>query len=234
MAVTSAKSSRSKSKNDSPKVITLEMMRKEFYSAVVADALDSLGFTRQSPRVPLPPLTGTQKIIGRCKTTLWVDMAHVDPNPYDLELIAVDSCKKDDIVIAAAGGSVRSGIWGELLSTAASNRGCVGGIIDGGVRDVAKMTKMGFPIFARSTIVYDSQNRQRVVDMDVTVEIDGVRFAPGDLVIADVDGVVVVPQEVEQEAVRRAWNKVHAENITRDAIKAGMKAVDAYKKYGVL
>lgn len=234
MAVTSAKTSRQKSKNDSPKVITLDMMRKEFYSAVVADALDSLGFTRQSPRVPLPPLTGTQKIVGRCKTTLWVDMAHVDPHPYDQELIAVDSCKKDDIVIAAAGGSIRSGIWGELLSTAARNRGCVGGIIDGGVRDVAKMTKMGFPIFARSTNVYDSQNRQRVVDMDVNVEIDGVRFAPGDLVIADVDGVVVVPQEVEQEAVRRAWNKVHAENITRDAIKAGMKAVDAYKKYGVL
>ena len=59
-------------------------------------------------------------------------------------------------------------------------------------------------------------------------------FSPGDLVIADGDGVVVVPQRVEAEVVRRAWEKVHAENITRDAIRAGMKAQAAYDKYGVL
>jgi 4-hydroxy-4-methyl-2-oxoglutarate aldolase len=98
------------------------------------------------------------------------------------------------------------------------------------------MRAMKFPVFARGTCVYDSLNGQRVVDVDVEVELDEVRFVPGDLVIADVDGVVVVvvPQRVEAEAVRRAWEKVHAENVTRDAIKGGMKAVDAYKKYGVL
>jgi regulator of RNase E activity RraA len=68
----------------------------------------------------------------------------------------------------------------------------------------------------------------------VRVEIDEVSFSPGDLVFADVDGVVVVPQEIEHQAIDRAWNKVHDENITRDAIRAGMKAADAYKKYGVL
>jgi regulator of RNase E activity RraA len=102
------------------------------------------------------------------------------------------------------------------------------------VRDVAKMRAMQFPVFARGTCVYDSLHRQRVVDVDVPVELDGVRFSPGDLVIADVDGVVVVPREIEAEAVRRAWEKVHAENVTRDAIRGGMKATDAYKKYGVL
>jgi 4-hydroxy-4-methyl-2-oxoglutarate aldolase len=214
--------------------ITLEMMRAELYSAVVCDALDSLGYTRQSPRVELRPMTGVRKLIGRCKTTLWADMAHVDPNPYELELIAVDGCKPDDVMIAAAGGSMRSGIWGELLSTAARNSGCIGTVVDGAVRDVEKMTGMGFACFARATCLYDSQNRQRVIDIDVPVEIDGVRFAPGDLVVADTDGVVVVPQEIEREAIRRAWEKVHAENITRDAIKGGMKAVAAYKKYGVL
>jgi 4-hydroxy-4-methyl-2-oxoglutarate aldolase len=214
--------------------ITIEMIRRELYSAVVADALDALGYTHQSPRVQLPPLTGVEKLVGRCRTTLWADMAHADPQPYELELRAVDACRADDVLIAAAGGSMRSGIWGELLSTAARNGGCVGAIVDGAVRDVTKMRAMGFGIFARGTCVYDSMNRQRVVDIDVPVEIDGVRFSPGDLVIADVDGVVVVPQAVEKEAIRRAWEKVHAENVTRDAIKAGMKAVAAYEKYGVL
>ena len=157
-----------------------------------------------------------------------------DPRPYELELAAVDSCRPDDVLIAAARGSMRSGIWGELLSTAAKNQGCIGAIVDGAVRDVAKMRQMGFAVFACGTCVYDSQNRQRVIDVDVPVEIDGVTFSPGDLVFADLDGVVVVPRAIEEKAIRAAWDKVHAENVTRDAIKKGMKAVAAYEKYGVL
>lgn len=215
-------------------MITLEMMRRELYCAVVCDALDAIGYRHQSPRVPIVKFSGSEKLVGRCKTTLWADMAHDDPHPYDLELKAVDSCRPDDVLIAAAGGSMRSGIWGELLSTAAKNSGCIGAIIDGAVRDISKMQAMGFTVYARGMCMYDSLNRQRVIDADVPVEIDGVRFAPGDLVMADADGVVVVPRAIEDQVIRRAWEKVHAENITRDAIKDGMKAVAAYEKYGVL
>ncbi|MEI8019836.1 MAG: RraA family protein [Schlesneria sp.] len=214
--------------------ITLAMMRESLYSAVVSDALDGLGYKRQSPRLSLRPYTTSGLLVGRCKTTLWVDMAHVDPHPYELELKAVDECQTDDVLIAAAGGSVRSGIWGELLTTAALNRGCVGAIVDGAIRDVSKIRALNFPVFARSTCVYDSLNRQRVVDIDVPIELDGVHFHPGDLVFADEDGVVVVPQIVEQEAIRRAWDKVHAENIVRDSIRNGLKAAEAFAKYGVL
>src|SRR6478672_2110178 len=209
------------------------MMRETLYSAVVCDALDSLGYTNQSPTVHLKPFTGATKLVGRCKTTLWAEMAHPDPKPYELELIAVDGCRPDDVLIAAASGSLRSGVWGELLSTAARNAGCVGVIVDGAVRDTRQMRQMGFPCFARGTIVYDSKDRQRVIDLDVPVEIDGVRFAPGDLVIADADGVVVVPRAAEAGVVRRAWEKVHAENRVRDAIKGGMKATTAFETFGV-
>ncbi len=220
--------------NDNPAEITLPMIREHLYSAVVSDALDGLGYPNQSPRIALPPITIDVTLVGRAKTTLWADMAHEDPQPYALELQAVDSCRPDDVFVAAAGGSWRSGVWGELLSTAARNSGCVGAVIDGAVRDVAKMRAMRFPVYARGTCVYDSQNRQRVIDVDVPVQIDRVPIHPGDLIIADEDGIVVVPQAVEQQVIQAAWNKVHAENITRDAIKNGMKAVDAYKKYGVL
>lgn len=218
----------------SPAEITLPMMRQHLYSAVVSDALDALGFKNQSPRLAFIPYTGSDLLVGRCKTTLWVDMAHVDPRPYELELQAVDACQPDDVLIAAAGGSCRSGIWGELLTTAARNQGCAGAVIDGAIRDVSKIRAMSFPVYARSTCVYDSLNRQRVVDVDIPVEIGGVEFDPGSLVFADEDGVVVVPREVEVEAIRRAWEKVHAENVVRDSIRGGMKAVDAFVKYGVL
>jgi regulator of RNase E activity RraA len=214
--------------------ITLAMMREKLTAAVVCDALDAMGFRRQSPRIQLRPLTVLGVLVGRCKTTLWADMAHPDPRPYELELQAVDGCRPDDVLVCAAGGSVRSGVWGELLTTAARNAGCVGVVVDGSVRDVSRMRQVGFPVFARGTCVYDSKDRQRVIDLDVPVEIDGVVFEPGVLVIADEDGVVVVPREAEAEVVRRAWEKVHAENEVRDAIRAGMKATEAFDRYGVL
>ena len=214
--------------------ITLTMMRESLYAAVVSDALDSLGLRNQSPRVELRPYASESLLVGRCKTTLWADMYHQDPNPYELELQAVDSCQADEVIIAAAQGSLHSALWGELLSTASRNTGCIGAVVDGAVRDVAQIREMGFPVFARGTSVYDSQDRQRVIDVDVPVEIAGVQFCAGDLIFADVDGIVVVPQPFEQEAIRRAWDKVHAENRTRDAIRSGMKATDAYEKYGVL
>lgn len=217
---------------------TLADMRAQLYTAVVCDALDQVGLRNQSPRVSLSQLTHTSHrgtiLVGRCKTTLWADMAHEDPRPYELELQAVDSCRPDEVMIAAAGGSIRSGIWGELLTTAALNRGCIGAIVDGAVRDIAKIDAMDFPVFARATCIYDSLHRQRVIDVDVPVEIDGVLCSPGDLVFADRDGIVVVPQSVEQKVIELAFAKVTGENKVRDAIRQGMSAVDAYRTFGIL
>jgi regulator of RNase E activity RraA len=209
-------------------------LRGGLYTAVVADVLDSLGFRRQAVMCPLPPQSGQGLLVGRAKTTLWEEIDAVDPKPYELELAAVDGCRADDVLVAAAGGSMKSGIWGELLSTAARNAGCAGAIVDGAVRDVAKMHEMGFRVFARGTCPLDSLHRQRVTAMDVEVEIGGVRIAPGELLFADLDGVVVVPRAIEVEALAKAWEKVTAENRVRDEIRAGSKAGEVFRKYGVL
>ena len=203
--------------------------------ALLCDALDAVGFGFQSPRLQLAPLTvKSGLLIGRAKTTLWTEMAHVDQEPYKLELAAIDSTQPDDVIVCAASGSMRSGIWGELLSSAARNCGCAGVIVHGAVRDVEKMRAMNFPVFASGKSPYDSRNRQRVVDYDVTLEIGGVRIAPGDLIAADEDGIVVVPQSVETQVVQLAWDKVHAENQVRDAVIGGMSATEAFDTFGVL
>ncbi len=214
--------------------ITLDMIRERRDSAVICDALDQHGYHGQSPRVGLRPLTCDRILVGRCRTTLWADMFHVDPRPYELELKAIDALQADDVMVAAAGGSMRSGMWGELLSTAAGNRGCVGAIVDGAVRDVRQMKQIGFPVWAAGTSPYDSRDRQRVIDIDVPVQIGGVVVSPGDLVVADEDGIVFVPRDVESDVLRAAWEKVHAENMVRDAIRDGMLASEAFARYGVL
>jgi 4-hydroxy-4-methyl-2-oxoglutarate aldolase len=213
---------------------SFDELRRELYSAVVCDALDGLGFPEQSPRLQFPIRTTDGILLGRCRTTLWEEGAEKDSNPYEKELIAVDLCQPDEVLICAAAGSMRSGIWGELLSTAASNRGCVGAIIDGAVRDVAQISEMNFPVIARGTCVYDSKHRQRVSDYNVTVEIGGVAIQNGDIIIGDCDGIVVIPQSVEAAVLSAAWKKVHDENRTRDAIRKGMGAQEAYERFGVL
>ncbi len=209
-------------------------MREVLYAAVLADVLDALGLREQVIGLPFQCLSGAPVLVGRAKTTLWEEIDRIDPRPYELELQAVDACRPDEIFVAAAAGSTRSGIWGELLSTAARHRGCVGAIVDGAVRDVAQMNAMGFTVFARGACPRDSLHRQRVTAVDVDVMIGGVRVTPGDLMLADVDGVVVVPQAVERKALAKAWEKVTAENRVRDEIRAGMKAGDVFRKYGVL
>lgn len=212
----------------------LAALRSTLYTAVVADVLDALGFRHQAVGVPFPRFSGRGLLVGRAKTTLWEEIDRVDPNPYELELKAVDECRADDVLVAAAAGSMRSGIWGELLSTAAQNQGAAGVVVDGAVRDVEKMNALGFLVFARGTCPLDSMHRQRVAAVDVPVEIGGVAIAPGDLLLADLDGVVVVPQSAEADALGQAWEKVTAENRVRDEIRAGSKAAEVFKKYGVL
>jgi 4-hydroxy-4-methyl-2-oxoglutarate aldolase len=227
--------SSAKNSDPNPAEITLAMMRDVLSVPLLCDALDSFGYTRQSPRLPIVPITMPDvTLIGRAKTSLWADMAHPDPEPYKLELAAVDSCRPDDILVCAASGSNRSGIWGELLTTASRNTGCVGVIVDGAVRDVAKMKTMKFPVFARGMNPYDSRDRQRVIDIDIPIELDGIRIQPGDLIAADIDGIIIVPQAVEEQVVRAAWKKAHAENEVRDAIRNGMSATKAFETFGVL
>ncbi|NNE92201.1 MAG: RraA family protein [Verrucomicrobiales bacterium] len=213
---------------------TLEQIREHLYSAVISDALDAAGYRQQCIDAPLVPMTGINRLAGRCRTTLWEEIDFEDLEPYKIELEAVDDCKPDDVLIAAAEGSTRSGIWGELLSTASRNTGCVGVIVHGAVRDIAAMREMKFPVFASGVSPYDSLHRQRVISRDEPVVVGGVAIRTGDFVFADEDGVVIVPHEVEAKVLAAAWEKVHAENEVRDAIRDGLGATDAFEKYGVL
>ena len=217
-----------------PSLPSLSEIRDTLYSAVISDALDAAGLRQQCLALDLTPMTGIQKMAGRARTTIWENIDFEDPEPYQLELEAVDACQPGEIFVAAAQGSTRSGIWGELLSTAALHRGCAGALIDGAVRDVAAMRAMQFPVFARSRSPYDSLHRQRVIAHQTEVQIGGVTVSPGDLIFADEDGVVIVPQAVEAQVITAAWQKVHAENEVREAIRSGQSATATFKQYGIL
>ena len=93
---------------------------------------------------------------------------------------------------------------------------------------------MGLPVFCTGRRPLDSCGRGIVVDFDVPINLDGVPIIPGDLVVGDADGVVIVPRVLEAEVLARAYDKVAGENVTRDALRAGTSLADVFRTYGIL
>jgi regulator of RNase E activity RraA len=204
------------------------------YTPVIADSLDELGYRNQAMRERMRPLNPEARLAGWARTMVCVDTYHMEPNPYTMEIEAVDSLLPGEVAVVGTGESIRNAPWGELLSTAAKARGARGAVVDGLVRDVKKMDELGFLVFAVGIKPVDSRGRGCVTDYNVPVESGGVMVYPGDLVAADYDGVVVVPSAIVDEVVRMATDKVTRENHTRDELRQGAYLRDVYAKYGVL
>jgi regulator of RNase E activity RraA len=204
------------------------------YTAVVSDSLDELGYRDQAMREYVRPLFPNCRFAGWARTVSCVDLYYTPADPYAMEIEAIDSILPGEVVVVATGSSIRNAPWGELLSTASRARGARGAVIDGLVRDVTTIEKLGFPVFATGIKPVDSKGRGIVTDYNVPVQCGGVLVRPGDLVFADYDGVIVVPAEVIPEAVRMATDKVTRENHSREELKRGAYLRDVYEKFGVL
>jgi regulator of RNase E activity RraA len=209
-------------------------MREKLYAAVLADVLDELGLRRQAMDWSLRPVGPRMVVVGRAFTVLATDVYEVPENPYEKELEAVDRLSAGDVMVATTNGSTSSGFWGELLTTAAKGKGARGAVIDGLTRDSAQILDLGFPLFVRGYCPLDSKGRTDVISYGSPIECGGVRVRTGDVVFGDNDGVVIVPEEVAEETLRRAVEKVSGENEMRRALQDGMGVVEAFNKYGIL
>jgi regulator of RNase E activity RraA len=209
-------------------------IEKNLYTAVLSDALDDLGYRDRAMREWLRPLSPDAVFAGWARTILCMDVHYTSNEPYALEIEALDSVLPGEVVIVGTGESKRNAPWGELLSTAAQVRGARGAVVDGLVRDVKKIQALGFPVFAAGIKPVDSRGRGIVIDYSVPVECGGVVVKPGDLVVADFDGIVSIPFEVVDQVVKMATDKVNRENSSRAELMGGAYLRDVYEKYGVL
>ena len=211
-----------------------DIMRDKLYASVISDVVDGLGARNQGMRPDVRPIYEGATVVGRAYPVLTADVYKFIDDPYGPEIDAVDSLKPNDVLVACTQRSTRTCFWGELLATAARARGSRGIVVDGTVRDVAYLTEMKFPTFATGIYMVDSAGRSIVIDHNCPVECGGVLVNPGDIIFGDVDGVVVIPREMEKEVIPLALEKVSKENQLRDELLKGTLLRDAYKKYGVL
>jgi len=214
----------------------LQKVSEVLFTAVLSDCLDQVGITDQALPSRIRPLDIKRVMVGRARTAAFMEVFDVVPgeNPYQLEITLIDSLQSGEIPVFACTNPVRIAPWGELLSTAARVRGAAGALMDGCVRDIKAICAMGFPVFHGGIAPLDSKGRGKIMAIDVPIECAGVRVRPGDLIFGDADGVVVIPQAVEDEVLRLAFDKVQGERNTLRDLQAGDSLEAVFARYGIL
>lgn len=204
--------------------------------------MDKLGLLNQFLSPKIQPLREQMLIAGRAMPVLEADVFAEQSasgknalmaKPFGLMLEALDDLKKNEVYICT-GSSPTYALWGELMSTRAMKLGAAGAVMDGYHRDTKGILELGFPTFSYGNYAQDQGPRGKVLDFRCTIEMNGVKIRPGDIVFGDIDGVCIIPQEAEEEVIRLAIEKANGEKLVQKAIQNGMSACEAFAKFGIM
>lgn len=192
-----------------------------------------MGYCHQFLPQAIQPAKDEMKLVGYAMPVLMIDVYGPQKKPFGYLTEALDQLQPNDIYLAS-GGEMRCAYWGELLTATAKKRGAAGAVINGYYRDTPQVLSQKFPVFARGRYAQDSSVRTQVVDYRCPIEVGGVNVRPGDLLFGDLDGVLVVPQDVIGEVIEKSLEKARGEKLVRKAIEDGMSATEAFRTFGIL
>jgi len=203
------------------------------YTAAIADILDRRGLTAQTLPPELVPLREGTRLAGPAYPIKGRPALGGDYDASIRKVLDMLASVPPEHVCVYETGDHETAHLGELSVTALQARGVAGAVIDGGCRDVDLIVRANFPVFSRFTTPQDSTSRWELVGHgDVELAIGGVRVARGDWIVADRDGIVVVPALIAEDVIAEAEEKAATENDVRAAIRAGAAPLDAYERYG--
>lgn len=214
------------------------LMREELYSAVIGDILDQMGRYHQFLPREVHPLRDDMIVCGRAMTVSEEDLPVIGESvtgepTFGYMLDALDGLREDEVYLCA-GSSPDYAVVGELMCTRMQALGAAGTVMVGPHRDTKGILALGFPCFSCGGYSQDQAPRGRVTAWRVPLEIGKTHVDPGDIVFGDLEGVVIIPREIEEEVIRRAWEKATGEKTVGKAIMSGMSAAEAFSTYGIL
>jgi regulator of RNase E activity RraA len=204
-------------------------------SALVSDSLDLIGIRSNAMSRAVTPLVSSMKIIGYASTIEFAEGKDFDPqDPYGPAIDFLDSLQSGDVAIVATGHSTQSAFWGELFSTAAKGRGSNGIVTDGPLRDTQEILPVGFSAFGVGTLPFDYKGRMKVSSVHSRVNCGGVEVNQGDLIVADNDGVAVVPASKIDEVITLANERARRESTVLKELLEGKSVRSVWDKHRVL
>jgi regulator of RNase E activity RraA len=202
--------------------------------ASLSDALEQLSGKRMYMSHHMQPIF-TAKFAGFARTVeLKKDEGNKDPAALSGMLAAIDEGGADSVYVMVLEDGQNIAGMGGLMGTAMAARGYAGAVIDGGVRDVAYLRKIGLPVFATGIVPSTSVHHYRFAGAQVPVSCDGVTVNPGDIVAADSDGVVIVPRQMAKEVLKIAQQMDFKEHSMYPEIEKLKSIQEAVKKFGRL
>lgn len=205
----------------------------KLYVPAVADVLDEMGYEFQVCAPSIRPLEQGMKLAGPAFTIKGQRDGHTE---FDMSKRIgpgiLDHLEEGCVAVYDTSGDPETGHWGELWSGGAIARGCVGCLLDGGIRDTAYIMRQKFPMFYKYISPNDARGRFSITEWQTNVTIGNVIVHPGDYIFGDYDGVVVIPKDIILPVLEKAEQIVETENKIRVEVNEGVSLGGLYLKYG--
>ncbi|HEU4341602.1 MAG TPA: RraA family protein [Candidatus Binatia bacterium] len=198
-------------------------------TCAVSDGMDRLGL--KGATFGVRPMWPCPKIAGRA-VTMKIKPVGLERPKQHLGTAAIVAANPGDIIVIDNGGRPDTSCWGGLLALAAKAKGVSGVVIDGACRDIDESRNVEFPIYARGVVPMTARGRVMQESFNQEIEFAGVQVHPGDLLLADGSGVVVIPRAKEEEVVKEAETIAATEARMADGIRRGMSVLDVLEQLG--
>jgi len=196
-----------------------------FSTTTISDALDRLGIAGQV--FGITPLDRGFRLVGRAFTVRTIPVASTKGIVGDY----IDDVPPGSVVVLDNGGRLDATVWGDILTTMAHRRGLGGTVIHGICRDASRSLELGYPIFSRGVYMRTGKDRVQADGMNIPISLGEVRVEPGDMLVGDTDGVLVVPAGREAEVLGIAAEITEAEDRIRQEIEQGSRLDEARKRH---
>ena len=212
----------------------LEQVKNQLYSGVICDVLDGLGYRHQALSNAIAGLTDDTVIFGPAFTSIGTQVYSMPENPLIAQTKVVDQLGEGEIYVLVTRGEYNCAVFGELFATAVRQRKGAGVLLDAYVRDIKELKKMDFPLFYRGKCPLTSKGRCEINECQIPVTLDGVTINPGDYIFGDIDGVVIIPKDLIEEVLDRAFALIQDENRVRDGLLSGDSLEKVYTEIGAI
>lgn len=208
-----------------------EKYRKRFQKLAttnLSDALDKVGI--KGAVIGIRPMFDCPKIVGRA-VTIKITAAGMVKSKFHLGVRAIDAANPGDVIIIDNRGDINNNCWGEILSMAAKMKGVSGVVVDGAVRDIDACKEFGFPVYAKGVVPITARGRMMEESFNEIIRIGDIQVRPGDIVVADVNGVVIIPEEKIDEVLEAAEDILKKEEAMIEELRKGFSIVEVDQRY---
>lgn len=199
---------------------------RELSTTTVSDALDRLGV--HGTCLGITPLDVSFRATGRAVTLKYEP---VSINKTGTVGDYIDDVEPGCVLVLDNAGRLDGTVWGDILTSVAHQRGLGGTVINGVCRDVAKSLMLKYPVFSLGRFMRTGKDRVQLESMQTPVSLGDVRVTPGDVIVGDADGVVVVPSAIAERVLELARSIDQAEQRIRDATASGMRLDEARRQF---